>query len=162
MSFFNSILQYSNTPLGIIAIGASLIILVLIIWIVSLEHKLHKILLGKGENIGDSIAHLNKEQEDLKKFTLEMEHYLTDVERRLQRSVQAVETVRFNAYDGAGANQSFATVLLNEKGDGVVVSSLYARERTSVFSKPVKNHKSDFGLSDEESQAIASAKKVIG
>jgi hypothetical protein len=115
--------------------------------------------LGKGENIEDSILTLTKEQKELKKFTVDMEQYLTTVEKRLQKSIQSVETVRFNAYDGVGANQSFATVFLNEKGDGVVVSSLYARERTSVFSKPVKNHTSDFGLIEEEVQALKKAKE---
>ncbi len=161
MSFFTSFLNVIQTPIGISIIGLGFVIVVLVIWIVRLEVRLRKILLGKGQNIEQSIDHLSTEQKDLKKFTTEMEHYLQDVERRLQKSIQSVETIRFNAYDGVGANQSFTTVFLNEKGDGVVVSSLYARERTSVFSKPVKNHASEYGLSEEEVQAIAQAKKNI-
>jgi len=159
MSFFNTLLTSIATPTGILLIGVSLLVIILIIWIVRLELRLQKILLGKGENIEDSILTLTKEQKELKKFTVDMEQYLTTVEKRLQKSIQSVETVRFNAYDGVGANQSFATVFLNEKGDGVVVSSLYARERTSVFSKPVKNHTSDFGLIEEEVQALKKAKE---
>ena len=59
-----------------------------------------------------------------------------------------------------GANQSFATALVNQHGDGVIFSSLYGRERTSVFSKPLKNHTSEHGLSEEEKQAVKKAKET--
>jgi len=48
--------------------------------------------------------------------------------------------------------------MLNEVGDGVVLSSLYSRERMSVFAKPVKAGKSEFELSDEEKEVLARAK----
>jgi hypothetical protein len=67
-----------------------------------------------------------------------MEEYLTTVEKRLKKSIQGVETVRFNPFKGTGAggNQSFSTAFVNEKGDGVVLTSMYARDRISMFAKP--------------------------
>ena len=73
-----------------------------------------------------------------------------------------MHTVRFNPFKGTGAggNQSFATALLNENGDGVVLSSLYSRERVSVYAKPVQKFSSEYELSGEEKQAIKSAKNL--
>jgi hypothetical protein len=86
------------------------------------------------------------------------------VESRLRRSNQAVETIRFNAFrdSGVGGNQSFATAMINENGDGVVISSLYSRERVSVFSKQVSSFNSEIELSEEERKAISGAKTKLG
>ena len=46
----------------------------------------------------------------------------------------------------------------NEEGDGLVISSLYARERMSVFAKPIKNGKSEYELTQEEIEVINKAK----
>ena len=48
--------------------------------------------------------------------------------------------------------------MLNEEGDGVVLSSLYSRERMSVFAKPIKGGKSEYELTGEETNAIKKAK----
>jgi hypothetical protein len=82
-----------------------------------------------------------KDLKEFKQFTKDMEHYLTTVEIRLQKSIQSVETVRYNPFKGTGSggNNSFSTAFLTEKGDGVVLTSMYARDRISMFAKPVKN-----------------------
>ena len=163
MSTFINILNNNiQNPirLGFVLLGLILIIILLVIWIIRLEMKFKKLTAGKSGNLEESITHLKDKQGEAEKFMGDMEKYLTDVEKRLQKSVQAVETVRFNAFDGVGANQSFATVLLNQHGDGVVLSSLYGRERTSVFSKPLKAHTSEHGLSEEEKTAVKKAKQT--
>ncbi len=153
----NILVPYIYNPYVVAITGGILIIIILLVWILRLERKLRKLLVGKAQNLDESITELTTKQETAKKFMDEMEKYLTTVEKRLQRSVQSVETIRFNAFEGVGANQSFATALLNEHGDGVVISSMYGRERTSIFSKPLKNNASEYELSEEEKQAIKKA-----
>jgi len=150
----------TQNPLYAALVLAGLIILILVVWIIRFEIKFKRLTAGKSGNLEESITHIKNNQKEAEGFMNEMEKYLTDVEKRLQRSVQAVETVRFNAFDGVGANQSFATALINQHGDGVVISSLYGRERTSVFSKPIKKHDSEHGLSDEEKEAVKRAKET--
>jgi len=48
--------------------------------------------------------------------------------------------------------------MVNENGDGVVLSSLYSRERMSIFAKPVKNGKSEYELTTEEKEVLEKAK----
>lgn len=156
-SFINSLTQ---NPINATLVSLGLIIIALVIWIIRLEVKFHRLTAGKSGNLEESITVLKDNQKEAEKFMSEMEKYLTDVEKRLQKSVQAVETVRFNAFDGVGANQSFATALLNQHGDGVILSSLYGRERTSIFSKPLKGHTSEHGLSEEEKMAVKKAKEI--
>ena len=79
------------------------------------------------------------------------------VNSKLRKSIRGLETIRFNPFPDQGSNQSFAIGMLNEDGDGVVISSLYSRDRMSVFAKPVKNNKSEYELSTEEKEALAKA-----
>ena len=153
----------SSIPIYMIyALGGVLIFLV--VWIIGLERKVKKFTYGKnGKSLEDSIMTIKGDLNDLEKFRKDMEEYLTQVEKRLRRSTQGIETIRFNPFKGAGqgGNQSFATAFLDENGDGLVISSLYARERVSIFSKPIKKYVSEFELSEEEKKAINSAKKKL-
>lgn len=140
---------------------ATLVLLGLVIW---MYLKLRRFLVGiDAHHIGDSLQNVSGDLKDLQSFRAEIEKYLADVEKRLRKSVQSVHTVRFNPFKGTGggSNQSFATTLLTEDGEGVIISSLYARDHVSVFGKPVSNHESSFELSDEERESLENAKKGL-
>lgn len=151
-----------NTTIAILLL--ILAVLILIGFIIHLNAKLKKFLIISGiYNIEDSIKTIKSSLKDSEDFRNEMEKYLTSVEKRLKRSSQAIYTVRFNPFKGTGSggNQSFATAILNQEQDGVVVSSIYSREHTSVFSKPIKKGNSEYELSNEEKEAVEEAKKML-
>lgn len=144
----------------------SLIILavILIAVIIRLEIRIKKLMRGQsGASLEDAFNSMQGDISNLHKFENDMKNYLTDVEKRLRRSVQAVETIRYNPFKGTGSggNQSFATSIISEEGNGVVISSLYSREHVSVFSKPVKSHKSEFELTEEELDVLNKAKETL-
>jgi hypothetical protein len=148
--------------LGFIILAiATLILLGLVIW---MYIKMRRFIVGlDAHNISESLTHVSGNLDELQTFRTEMETYLAGVEKRLRKSVQSVHTVRFNPFKGTGGggNQSFATTLINEEGDGVIISSLYSRDHVSVFSKPIKEHSSDYELSDEEQESLEHAKKGL-
>ncbi len=136
------------------------VILTLIVWLFVIERRLRKLLAGKNaETLEGTIVALGSDIRALEKFQSETNTYLDSAEKRIQRSVQGVETIRFNAFkgNGEGGNQSFAVALLSENGDGAVISSLYSRDRQSTFAKPIKNFTSEFEMTAEEKDAIALA-----
>lgn len=155
----------TSNPLFPGFIVLSIAVLALLGMVVWMYLKLRTFLIGiDSENIRDSLTFVDSGLKDLESFRKEMEIYLDSVETRLKKSVQSVHTVRFNPFHGTGAggNQSFATAFLNEHGDGVIVSSLYARDHVSIFAKPIKNLLSEHELSDEEKEALESAKVKLG
>jgi len=98
---------------------------------------------------------------DIQKLETSFKHHTGQIkilEDKAARSIRGVGTVRFNPFKNAGGNQSFATAFTNEHGDGVIVSTLYGRERVSVFAKPIASWKSEFELTPEESNALDSAR----
>jgi hypothetical protein len=76
------------------------------------------------------------------------------LERRTRGALQHIGMVRFNPFEDTGGDQSFAIAVLDDRRDGVVLSSLHGRSYTRVFAKPVENGESRHNLSDEEAQAI--------
>ena len=150
------------TNITIYSLIALLIILAIVI--IRLEIRINKLMRGqKGASLEDAFNSMNKDIENLHDFRQDIEKYLKHVEKRLRRSVQSIETIRYNPFKGTGSggNQSFATALLDEEGNGVVISSLYSREHVSVFSKPLKSHNSEFELTEEERDVLEKAKSNI-
>jgi len=140
------------------------LIAVLALWLIRMEQRIKNLLKGSsGKGLEDSILHLHKGQAELKTFQRESIEYLKNIEARLKRSLQAVETVRFNPFKGTGegGNQSFSTTLLNERGDGVIISSLSVRDRVSIFSKPIKKFTSEFEMTEEEKNVLKTAKDSL-
>ena len=78
----------------------------------------------------------------------------SELERRAMTSLQHIGLVRFNPFEDTGSDQSFAIALLDERRDGIVMSSLHGRANTRLFAKPVEGGTSRHTLSDEEAQAI--------
>lgn len=147
------------------ALALLIILAALIIWRVSgLEKRLSSILGGgKAGDIEQSLKGIHTEIQELREFKKEHAHQLATLEKKVARSVQSVETLRFNAFkgNGGGGNQSFATGFIDERGNGVVISGLYSRERMSVYAKPVKTYSSDHSLSDEEKEVLSRAAETV-
>ncbi len=65
--------------------------------------------------------------------------------------------VRYDAFDDMGGRLSFSAALLDDAGDGLVLTSINARSETRTYAKGVKGGASDHSLSPEEQQAITYA-----
>ena len=97
----------------------------------------------------------------------EVEQLRGDVER-IQTSVESlrldvadairhVAVVRYDAFNDMGGRMSFSAAMLDDAGDGLVISSINARTETRTYAKGVKDGASDAVLSPEEEQVIAYA-----
>jgi hypothetical protein len=79
------------------------------------------------------------------------------LEATQRKAFQRIGLVRFNPFEDTGGNQSFALALLDEDGDGFVVSSLHARAGTRVYGKAITKGASEANLSEEEAEALRTA-----
>ena len=152
----------ADIAIGVLAIA----VLILAAIIFYQEKRIGNILKGKNaKNLEDSFESIDKEYKAMKTFTITMKEYLKTVEDRLQKSIQGINTVRFNAWkgNGEGGNQSFASAFISEDGNGLVLSSLQSRDRVSLFAKSIEAGKSSYELSEEEKTALNKAlEKVRG
>ena len=153
-----------ENPLTIVVALLFITTIVLLVLVISMHRKLKSFLVNiDSRNIADSLLSVSTDLKTLQSFKTEIETYLSGVEKRLRKSIQSVHTIRFNPFKGTGggSNQSFATTLITEEGDGVILSSLYSREHVSVFAKPIKKHTTEHELSEEEVESLENAKKGL-
>jgi hypothetical protein len=66
--------------------------------------------------------------------------------------------VRYDAFTDAESGFSYALALLNRQGDGVVITSIYSRDDTRTYGKPVDAFKPTVHASAEELEAIERAR----
>ncbi len=135
--------------------GTLLLVAILAVLVWRLERRLDRFTHGgKGENLEDVLSLLRTETMEARKHITALSQHLGNVEGRVQKSVQHKGLVRFNPFKDVGGDQSFSVALLDEGGDGVVISSLYARDGVRVYGKPVQAGASSYHLSEEEIEAI--------
>jgi len=133
-------------------------ILLFVFWSIRTERRLKKFFSGKKAR--DLEEHILLLEDNISKLRLAKENIegeLIEVNKKLRKSIRGLETIRYNPFPDQGSNQSFALGILNADGDGVVLSSLYSRERMSVFAKPVKAGKSEYELTEEEKAVLEKA-----
>lgn len=133
--------------------------IIILLWIGLTEYRFKKFFAGtKAKNLEEVMIEIDRQMKEIKEMQEKINRHLITVDKRLDKSIRSVETVRFNPFLDAGSNQSFAISFLNDEGDGVIMSSLYARDRMSIFAKPIIKGKSDFELSVEEKEVLEKSK----
>ena len=148
-----------NIKLQIVFLVVTLLAIIIgTLWIIKTEKRLKRFFVGKkAKDLEDTIINLEEEITKLKKAKETAEKEIKEINAKLKKSIRGLETIRFNPFPDQGSNQSFAIGMLNEDGDGVVLSSLYSRERMSIFAKPIKNGKSEYELTEEERRSLEKA-----
>jgi hypothetical protein len=76
---------------------------------------------------------------------------------QLADALRHVAVVRYDAFGDMGGRMSFTAALLDDSGDGLVITSINGRTEARAYAKGVKEGQSDQSLSPEETQAIALA-----
>ena len=103
---------------------------------------------------------VTKQVLDYRKDLDNIKDKLVEDEKLGLRHVQKVELLRYNPYDDTGGDQSFSLAMLDNNGNGTVLTSLHARSGTRVFAKPVKLGKgTKYQLSEEEEKVVLVAMK---
>ncbi|NCS99476.1 DUF4446 family protein [Candidatus Parcubacteria bacterium] len=146
--------------LAYIIAGLAILLVFLIINIIKLNNRLSSVLRGKnGSDLEETLKTTVSDIEKSLKQQSEINNSIKIIGENLKDVVSGVGVIRFNPFEGSsGSNQSFSVALINKKGDGVVFSSIYSRERVSVFAKPVDKFNSTYSLTEEETKALGKAR----
>ncbi len=76
----------------------------------------------------------------------------------LAQALKHVAVVRYDAFSDMGGRLSFSAAVVDDRGDGLVVSSIHARGESRTYAKGVVGGESDATLTPEEQQALAAAR----
>ena len=103
--------------------------------------------------LSEEIKRLKKAEKDIKDL-FKSSRFL---EKMASQSIQKVGIVRFNPFRETGGDQSFSIALLDSQNNGLVISSLYTRQGTRIYSKPIEAGQSSYPLSKEELESLKKA-----
>ena len=108
----------------------------------------------KERDFSEVFSEIKKLEEKLKKLSSEIEK----LKERERKNFRKLSLLRFNPFREMGGNQSFTLVLLDEENNGFVITSLFGKDGSRVYAKPVVGGNSNYPLSEEERKAIEIAK----
>lgn len=74
------------------------------------------------------------------------------------QALRHVAVVRYDAFGDMGGRLSFSAAIVDDRGDGVVLSSIHARGESRTYAKGITEGGSDTTLTPEEQQALSAAR----
>ena len=141
-----------------VALLSFLLVLVVMLRIRKVRRE-YRMLLGKSGDqdllatVGASVGKTREVEQKMQSVT-DAQEDLASVGRL---ALQRFSIVRYDAFEDMGGQLSFSAALLDDYGDGIVVTSINGRTETRTYAKSVRAMKSQHNLSDEEREAIESA-----
>lgn len=135
---------------------------VLIFLVITLNKKLRTFMNGKeGANLEETLLDLTQKVSSIEDTLEAHKEGLEFIDGRVKRSIRGYSLVRYNAYDNAGGEQSFASGLIDEHGDGYVLSVITNRNHVGVYAKKIIAGKPETSLTNEEADALTQAKQPL-
>ena len=145
---------------GMDLIGAALLIISILLLLLSWRMKRrlrHALRLSNGESLDQKLFELQQRLQELANDQREIRRQMKNMEESQSQAFQKAGLVRFNAFGDTGGDLSFSLALLNQHGDGVVLTNIYSREESRMYAKPVHRFQSSYVLTQEEQEALRQA-----
>lgn len=144
--------------IGILVVAIS----ALSIWLFKLTKKLRIFMNGKdGTTLENTLFQLTEKMAVLENTLEAHKEGLEFIDARVKRSIRGYSLVRYDAYDNAGGEQSFASGLLDEHADGYILSVITNRNHVGVYARKIANGEAETTLTNEEKQALIEAKESL-
>jgi len=155
---------FSASVAGWIAVGAAVAAVAALALAVAFYLKLRRVraaqlvLLGGGRgDLIDFAVSLQGRIDDLHGAVDEIAAGLSRVDRRLDDAVSKTGLVRYDAYAGAGGQQSASLALLDSARSGIVLSAIQGRDYARIYLKELDRGRASIALSPEELEAVERA-----
>lgn len=99
------------------------------------------------------------EASDLPEDALGLRHEVAALRGEAQSALRHLAVVRYDAFGDMGGHLSWSLALLDDHGDGAVLTSIHGRNEARAYAKSVSGGTCEQQLSPEEEEAIARARR---
>ena len=107
-----------------------------------------------------SVASQVRAVDGLRNEAADVQSALTIAQRDINAALRHVSVVRYDAFGDMGGRLSFSAALLDDNGDGVLLTSIHGHTESRMYIKTVTRRKADGRVSPEELEAIANASPI--
>ena len=114
----------------------------------------------QGDNGASLERKLSVEVSEVRDAAKGLESLLTEqaaIRNTQSNTIQKIGFIKYNAFENIGNDLSFALTLLDGNNNGICISSIYGRNESRIFSKPIVKGKSLVSLSQEELESLNEA-----
>ncbi len=149
-----------------IIIGVGFILLVLFFLLITAKMDIsdlrqrYKKMMGESDGL-ELERMLNEHADIMKRISGDMRRVdgeISNINALLEKAITRVAIIRYNAFDDTSSDLSFSLALLDDNNTGVIISSLYGRDTSQTYAKPIINGNSpQYKLTDEEIQVLKEA-----
>ncbi len=148
--------------IGAAALAAVSLALIGILWLRLRRVRAGQlVLLGGGKaDLVDFAVSLQGRIDDLHRAVDEVAAGLARVDRRVDGCVANTSLVRYDAYTGAGGQQSASLAFLDSGRSGVILSAIQGRDYARIYVKELDRGRPSVALSPEEQEAVERAMAV--
>lgn len=158
LEMLNSIHIYITAALMVIIIILIIMIFVLFKALNSLENKYRKFMRGvNNKNIEELIISYLDKVDSAKEQADYVKEICKELDKRVKGCIQKVSVVRYRAFEDVGSDLSYSIALLDHNNDGVVLTSIYGRNESTTYAKPIDRGISRYDLSTEEENVLNEA-----
>lgn len=112
-----------------------------------------------GLNIEEILLNNQRDIAELREDIKQIEKQISSLEVKQSFSVQKIGFIRYDAFSDIGNELSYSIALMDSYHSGFVITSLFGRDNSVSYAKPLKNGDSRIPLSAEEQIAIDRALK---
>lgn len=156
----NAVMPYAIVAMAVLLLLTYIIMIVLLVKLGNMKKRYKVMMRGTdSKNLEDMLlAHIDKVERAVQQNAqIEIEN--KKIQDILKNVIQKVGVVRFSAFEDVGGDFSYAVALLDRTDTGIILSSIFSRNSSTTYLKPIKQGKSAYKLSTEENEAL---KKAIG
>lgn len=153
----------SSEPYIIIALTIVSLLLIILVCalfnsISNLQKRYRKLMRGaSNKNIEEAIVSYMDKIDEVKEDSETIKQLYNDIDNRIKNCVQKMAIVRYKAFEDVGSDLSYSVALLDAKNNGVIFTSIYGRNESTTYAKPIDKGISRYDLSEEEKQALNDA-----
>ncbi|MCB0909285.1 MAG: DUF4446 family protein [Nocardioidaceae bacterium] len=97
-------------------------------------------------------------EEDLPLDVLALRREVAALQAEGRAALRHVSVVRYDAFPDMGGHQSWSVALLDDEGDGLVLTSVHGRSDARTYAKAIGGWVAEQELSPEERQAVGLAR----
>ena len=158
MNFMMTNMLYIVGGLGVLVIVMYVIIINLYLNLSYLKKRYRKMMTGvDGGNLERMlIGHIDETQAVIAE-NQKIKEECKRMDVLLQLALTRMGVVRFRAFEDMGSDLSYAGAMLDSYNNGIVLSSIFGRDDSRSYVKPIENGKSSYTLTEEEEEALHKA-----
>lgn len=160
-----SVINFINSAHIYITLALMILVLILIIIIImnyaslnKLKSRYRKLMRGvNNKNLEDMVISYLDKVDEYKEENKDMKQIYEKINGELKTCIQKTSMVRYKAFENVGSDLSFSIAMLDGNNNGVMLTSIYGRNESTTYAKPIDKGISRYELSQEENKVLEQA-----